>query len=258
MAGRANRSAERRSSAPLSELSEVLCWTRMQSEAGQQIDAIVMRKELERLAGDGLFCWGIGSPPPRSLRTFAIRGEPVDVVFSLMKSRPKITDVAPKGLMIWRRYVDFGGAEQALPPNTLITSSLKNGNRAHYALMCCSEDKLELRKNRPFDPSAYVNVSEAARPVGASQVTALVRRVRPEKSVADYHVNLKAILARSYWVKLTDPVELTASMRGKLEGSLAAAGEMSPADWLKFSIAMRGERQKKRRKAVEQLTLFER
>jgi hypothetical protein len=230
----------------------------MQSEAGQQIDAIVMRKELERHAGNGLFCWGIGNPPPRSLRTFAIRGQPIDVVFSLMKSRPKIGDVAPKGLMVWRRYVDFGGAEQALSPNTLITSSLKSSNRAHYALMCCSEDRLELRKNRSFDPSAYVNVSEAARPVGASQVTALVRRIRPEKSVTDYHVNLKAALARSYWVKLADPVELTIGMRGELEEALVAVDEMSPADWLKFSMAMRGERQKKRRKAREQLTLFER
>src|SRR5437773_1823143 len=56
------------------ELSHVICWTRMQAEAGQGIEAIVSRKELERQAGGGLFCWGIGNAPPRSLSALVRAG----------------------------------------------------------------------------------------------------------------------------------------------------------------------------------------
>ena len=96
----------------LAELSPVVCWTRMQAEAGQPIEAIIARKELERKAGDGLFCWGIGSAPPRSLGEVSRGGREIDVVFSLMKSRPKPADVTPAGLVVWRSYIDTEGRER--------------------------------------------------------------------------------------------------------------------------------------------------
>lgn len=36
-------------------LTEVVCWTRMQAEAGQNINRIIARKEAERRAGGGLY-----------------------------------------------------------------------------------------------------------------------------------------------------------------------------------------------------------
>jgi len=75
----------------------------MQAEAGQPIEAIIARKELERKAGDDSFCWGIGSPPPRRLGEVWRDGRDVDVVFSLMKSRPKPADVTPAGAFSKRR-----------------------------------------------------------------------------------------------------------------------------------------------------------
>lgn len=39
----------------------LVCWSRMQAEAGQSLDAIVRRKELEREANGGLFLWGVGN-----------------------------------------------------------------------------------------------------------------------------------------------------------------------------------------------------
>jgi hypothetical protein len=230
----------------------------MQSEAGQDIEAIVLRKELERQSGGGLFCWGIGNAPPRSLREFVLSNLPIDVVFSLMKSQPRAVDVTPKGITVWRNYVDVGGCERPLPPNVLITSGVKATGRAHYALMCVSEERLALRNGTPFDPSAYVNVSEAGRPVGASQVTALVRRVAPEKSVSDYQINLKATLARSFWVKLSNPLELSARRREELGEMLAEVAGMRAKEWLKLAMAMREARQPKKRSTGEQLVLFNR
>jgi hypothetical protein len=60
---------------------ELICWTRMQSEAGQQLDAIMSRKELERRAGGGIFFWGVGNPPPRIINELARRGQLVTRCF---------------------------------------------------------------------------------------------------------------------------------------------------------------------------------
>src|SRR5205807_8143218 len=87
-------------------LTGVVCWTRMQAESGQDIQTIIARKELERRAGDGLFFWGIGNAPSRAIRSHAAGGEDIDVVFSLMKIRPKARDISPAGILAWRTYFD--------------------------------------------------------------------------------------------------------------------------------------------------------
>lgn len=245
------------SGSAIAALSHVLCWTRMQAESGQGIEDIILRKELERQAGDGFFCWGIGNAPPRSLGTFAREGNPIDVVFSMMKSRPKAIDVTPKGIVVWRSYYDLDGVEQRLPPNVLVTSGSKTSGRSHYALMCHADDGLELTDMGAFDPSAYLNVSEAARPVGASQVTALLRRVSSEVACGGYRINLKASLAKSFWVKLGNPLELASRRRSELEELLQSVRQMSVSDWARLVLAMRGERKSRSRPVGKQLALFD-
>src|SRR5271154_431519 len=152
-------------------LTEVVCWSRMQSEAGQDLAAIVRRKEWERSAGDGLFCWGVGKAPARSAVALARCATDVDVLFSLMKSRPKSQGVAPSGLTIWRSYIDYDVRERELPPASLVTSRSSSATRikaVHYALMCWSPSPLKLGDFGPFDPRAYRNTSEAAGEVGSS------------------------------------------------------------------------------------------
>jgi len=193
---------------------EYVCWSRMQTEAGQQLDAIIARKELERQAGDGLFLWGVGNPPALLARTLARARVPVRAVFSIMKSRPRTVDVVPARTVAWRRYVDSQGVERPLPSYSLVTSrgdSASGAKRAHYALMCHSADPLAIRRGQPFDPAAFRNAGGTGARVGASQVTALLRRVAEDSFAADYEVNVTAWLAASYWVRLTDPVELTSS-----------------------------------------------
>ena len=228
----------------------------MQAEAGQSLEAIVTRKDLEREAGEGLFCWGIGNAPPRSLCDVVRRGPDIDVVFSMMKSRPKSSDVAPSGLIVWRSYFDYEGEERALPPSVLLTSGPKAGGRAHYALMCRAGQALKLADLGAFDPTAYLNVSEAARPVGASQVTALLRRVAGEQENAGYRINLRASLANSSWVKLGKPLELSARRRGELSEVLRCIGEMTATDWLRFVLGVRSERTTRSRRPGRQLLLF--
>jgi hypothetical protein len=46
-------------------------WTKIQAEAGETLDRILGRKELERLAGNGSFWWGIGESKARAIRVLA-------------------------------------------------------------------------------------------------------------------------------------------------------------------------------------------
>ena len=50
---------------------EYLCWTRMQVEAGQALESIIARKEIERRAGGGLFFWGVGNAPSTAINALA-------------------------------------------------------------------------------------------------------------------------------------------------------------------------------------------
>lgn len=224
-------SAAKRS--PDSHLTPYVCWSRMQAEAGQGIETIVARKELERQAGKGLFFWGVGNAPATITSALARAGVSIQVVFSLMKSRPKAVDVAPTRLVAWRRFVDAHGAERTLPEHALVTSRADSDGgpkRVHYALMCYSETPLALVRGRSFDSKAFRNASGSGAPVGSSQVTALLRRIEDDGINPDYEINLSAQLAGSYWVRLTDPIELGPAKLARLD-ALSCPGRSTVPDW---------------------------
>jgi hypothetical protein len=186
----------------------------MQAEAGEQLSRIVRRKELERRTGNGLFFWGVGNAPSRAIPTLVRAAAAIDVLFSVMKSKPKAHDAAPSRVLAWRRYIDAEGVMRAIPKHVLVTS--RAGSRdCHYALMCRSESPLEVTDEGPFDPTAFRNYG-AGGAVGASQVTALIERCAPDGS-SGYRVAMRARLTGGFWVKLVDPVELTSAAKVALE-----------------------------------------
>jgi hypothetical protein len=223
-------------------LTEILCWSRMQAEGGQDLRSIVLRKELERSAGDGIFCWGVGNAPARAVTAYARACIELDVVFSVMKTRPKPEDAAPSKLVIWRSYYDHDGKERSLPAASLVTSRAESETRlkgTHYALMCRADTALDLGDFGSFDPSAYRNASEFAGAVGASQTTALLRRVTVERKDAAYRINLRARLTKGYWVKLGDPMDLSPSKHTALHRELSKIGSLTTADWLELVSKLR-------------------
>lgn len=213
-------------------LGNPICWTRMQAEAGQQLARIVRRKELERRAGDGLFFWGVGNAPSRAVPVLARSQASIDLVFSIMKSKPKAHDAQPAKVLAWTSYVDGRGAKRVIPDHILVTS--RAGSRDyHYALVCHSDEPLTLADRGPFDPAAYRNFGAGA-PVGASQVTALLEPCADE-GPSDYRVAMKAHLVDGFWVKLTDPVEVTTGLRQAIDE--ADATDVSA--WLELATAVR-------------------
>lgn len=211
---------------------EYVCWSRMQAEAGQPLTDIVRRKELERSAGGGLFCWGVGNAPAVMTAALAKLNQPVKVIFSIMKSRPKLVDVQPSRVVAWRKFFDQEGTLRSLPRHVLVTSradSPKGPKTRHFALMCYSDRGLNLQNGRAFDPSAFRNAGGAGAPVGASQVTALLRRVSESSEETDYEVNLSAWLTAGYWVRLADPTELSPEF-----DRVNAIKKSSAEEWLEF------------------------
>lgn len=222
--------ASGRNAARVGMNDEFVCWSRMQAEAGQALDAIIARKEIERQAGGGCFMWGVGNPPALIARSLARAHVPVRAVFSIMKSRPKAIDAQPSRTVVWRRYLDAEGVERTLPPYALVTSrgdSARGAKRIHFALMCHSPEPLAIRRGKAFDPSAFRNAGGTGAPVGASQVTALLRRVDADAVVTDYEANIAAWLTASYWVRLLDPVELDASK----QQAITSAADLDAGRW---------------------------
>ena len=200
-----NRSPDRRADG-------YLCWSRMQAEAGQKLEDIIARKECERRAGDGLFLWGVGNAPPLVINELVCMDKKIPVVFSIMKSKAKAIDVAPERVVIWRRYFDSNGFQQPLPEHALVISRSDretDAKKFHYALMCYSDTPLQLKYGTPFDHHAYRNASKRGGPIAPSQVTALLNLTSEPSKNPGYEVNLRAMLTANYWIRLTDPLELS-------------------------------------------------
>ena len=219
-------------------VSEYVCWSRMQAEAGETLTTILERKEPERLAGKGFFLWGVGNAPAAAIRPLVRLRQQVSVVFSIMKTKAKVVDSSPERIVVWRRYFNAHGVEQPLPEHALVTSrgdSMNGAKKVHYALMCRTDAPLRLEHGYGFDHRAYSNASRAGAPVGTSQVTALLKLTGRPSDKAEYEVNLRAWLTESYWVRLSDPLELSVQ---KIN-ALARCTEVPVAEWGKFVSELR-------------------
>jgi hypothetical protein len=234
----------------------LICWTRMQAEAGQALPDIIARKEIERRACGGQFFWGVGNAPSRLAPALAQAGHDVEVIFSVMKSKPKTIDQAPSSVLVWRCYIDLAGRTRPLPRGILVMSRGSRSGEAkerHYALVCQSSSPLRIGDLGPFSPTNYRNAGGTNAPVGASQVTALLELTSHETIVTDYRINMRARLAGGFWVKLADPVELSGQRRTALSSELRNVGEHSANDWIELVDDLR---RKPSCRAREQLALY--
>lgn len=196
------------------ELPNVFCWTKMGAEAGQELDVIIKRKELERIAGEGVFAWGIGSSLGKA-PTIARQTSKheVEVFFTPMKSAAKEIDAAPSEVLIWTSYYDASGTLKNLPNHIVITSRGGVGKKAHYALICYSEHSLLDQQVELAFSAKHVCNFTTGNPVGASQVTSLVKIAeQPQTTMPDYNVKFRAKFYADGFVKLAHPVVMTTDM----------------------------------------------
>lgn len=186
-------------------------WTRFGTEAGQSISDILRRKETERVANGGVFYWGIGNAVGPSILELLRKNEAPEVLFSPIKSAPRKEDVTPEAVVAWTAAEGLDGEPHRLPIWSLITSRFNIDRPRHYALVCSSEISfadgiLLAAENAERIAMGELTNLVTGRPLGSSQVTAVVqRRVRAGFSSAEYDVSFRAKLVPPYFVQLSGP-----------------------------------------------------
>ncbi len=181
----------------------------MGTEGGETLANIIERKELERRATGGVFVWGIGNAVGAAVLHLVRSCPRPEVLFSLTKTQPRPIDVAPDRRVIWRGGTTMSGAPYRLPAGTRVMGGAVDGRsqRPRYALVCATDDVLEL-SNLGWLHFADLRNLISGRPVGPSQVTAVVTRWPQPASHIDgsYQVSMRARLVEPYFVRLTDPI----------------------------------------------------
>ncbi len=190
-------------------------WTKFGTEAGQSISDILRRKEAERSANGGVFYWGIGNAVGPSILELLRQADEPEVLFSPIKSTPRRDDVEPESVVAWTAAAGLDGEPYRLPLWSLITSRFNIGRPRHYALVCRRDSSLVDGFDTAEPTAEKIAIGEltnllTGRPLGSSQVTAVVRRcARYTPSTAEYSVNLRAKLVPPYFIQLSAPQPVT-------------------------------------------------
>lgn len=198
----------------------VFCWTKMGTEAGQALEVILRRKELERRSGQGLFAWGIGNSlgVAAKLAQLEAQHNEIDVLFTPMKSAAKLVDAAPRQVLLWLGYHNENGSQIQLPNHMVVTS---RGNlerdgrkRSHYALICNGKHDITIPANMGVIDANRARNFASLNPLGASQVTAVVRyqKIHGELPEKFYPVAFRAKLHGAGFVRLASPVAVDSDL----------------------------------------------
>lgn len=202
-------------------LPQVFCWTKFGTEAGEPASTILQRKEVERAKNGGIFLWGIGtSIRPSLLAMFdELATDPV-VVFSPMLARPAPRDVAPAAIGVWSSAAGLDGRTYDIPAHSTVTSGANDEEmpQRHFALVCYRERPIaDAEGDLWLDEAALRNIRTGS-PVGASQVTSVVRRDPSlDRGRRRYRVAFDAVLRHPYLAELRDWVPFTASAAWSVE-----------------------------------------
>lgn len=215
----------------LHSLPPAFCWSKMGTEAGEELERIIARKEFERRANEGVFLWGVGNSVMPAIREVLGHGEPLRILFSKMKSPAKVGDVRPGAVVLWLAGESPDGNTVSLPRYSFVTSrgstAASASKRSHYAMFCFSQSALAIDQPVATLCNDEIANYRTGRPLGASQVTAVVRHSTPCTACEDsrrYQVNFVADLHGPGQIRLTRFVAVDPAIPGRLN-ELAEKGE---------------------------------
>jgi len=205
----------------------------MEAAGGESLTKIILRKEAERQAGEGIFWWGIGSSLGTAVLDVAQdAGGELPLLFSKMLSKPKMQDEAPEHVCVWNGWRRADGKCGELPETVLITGG-SDPAKPYYALSCQSAEKLALADHGSFDPKQCR--TRLGKMPGSSQVTCLLRNTNPKAhSNGLYRVGFRATLVSPWSVRLTDGRLLTKDERNAVDRFAGAQD-----DWLSLVRTLR-------------------
>jgi len=192
-------------------LPECFCWTRFGTEAGQSAEQIFARKDEERIANNGFFFWGIGNAIGPSITELVRLAENPEVLFSPIQSRPRREDVSPALVVTWSEATTLAGDQYPISKRSVVTSRLDpiSPRDVHYALVCYSSHSLLGSVSETKIRFGQLRNLLTKRPVGASQVTAVVQHDEKARETGPaYNVRLRAALVAPYFIRLRKPIPL--------------------------------------------------
>ena len=206
-------------------LPSVFCWTRFGPEAGESFDEILARKNAEREACGGIFYWGIGSAVGPAVAALLAEVEQPEVLFSPIKSSPRAVDVSPAQVVRWLTGKGLFGEVVRLPDAACVTSRWDpcRPGAPRYALVCATDQPLRWEDHGELSFPSLRNLCSGS-PVGASQVTAVVRRDGDGGDNAArplgrrYAIALRVSLVWPYVVRLSSPTPVARPGRREARG----------------------------------------
>ena len=202
------------------QIPDKFVWTKMGFDAGETLENIVRRKELERRSGEGafenVFWWGVGESRGEAIRKHLVdEVENPEILFSKMLSDSQQRDKKDGLSLIWRSYLDNEGNERPIPDHVIVHSRLTG---SHRAIVCRSRRPLKLSRGNPFYKSELLNLKKDGTVGGVpgdSQTTSVVCYSQNSKGRIErqYHDDLRADLVDPYFVELACPRCLTETER---------------------------------------------
>lgn len=164
------------------------------------------------MANGGTFLWGIGNALGPSIVELISRTNNPQVIFSPIKGSPRLRDTSPPAVVRWTEAKALDGSDFLIPSGSRVTSRYDPAapRQCHFALVCYSaKSLLPLKREHKLGFKQLRNL-KTGRPVGASQVTAIVELASCAKDDESlmYEVAILATLTYPYFLRLTRAEEV--------------------------------------------------
>ena len=183
-------------------------WSVIGEDASEPLPDVLIRKEAERVAGNGEFWWGLGAALGDVASVAMANDGLLPVVFSARQPKTYASDLSAQ---VWNGWETTGdGNSGALPNNVLITSAYdprKEGS-THYALVCRCSSQLVLC-DYVFNPARCRQVKSGVPPAYSQRAALLKGELAHARG--NYTKGFAAELVAPWYVKLTDSRLLTSN-----------------------------------------------
>jgi hypothetical protein len=231
------------------DIPDRFVWTKIQADAGQSVDRILRRKELERQLG-GTFWWGIGQAP--MAEKISQLGPDPDVILSLMRSVAHSRDSDPDSVLLWDQYIVPGTRKIVpVPAHAVVISRAHDQTgklKSSYHALVCAGGIPHHSAGGAVNTAMLRNIG--GRPIGSSQITAVVECISDSQVTSrNYPITARANLVAPGAVRLTTP-RLLSDRERRLLDEVSADGK-TVKDWIIVARQLRRAGASERQPAPE-------